>query len=112
NASYNCLDRHLKTQAKKTALIWEGEPGEVTHWSYEELHRETERFTALLRKTGLKSGDRVAIYMPMVPEAVVAMLACARAGLTHTVIFGGFSAQALIDRIGDAQAKAVITADG
>jgi acetyl-CoA synthetase len=112
NASYNCLDRHLKTQGLKTALIWEGEPGEITRWSYADLHRETERFTALLRKSGLKPGDRVAIYMPMIPEAVVAMLACARGGFTHTVVFGGFSSQALIDRMNDAEARLVITADG
>ncbi|HUP57058.1 MAG TPA: acetate--CoA ligase, partial [Bdellovibrionota bacterium] len=112
NASYNCLDRHLKTQATKTALIWEGEPGEVVRWSYAELHAQTERFTALLRKLGLKPGDRVAIYLPMTPEAVVAMLACARGGFTHTVVFGGFSSTALIDRINDAEARLVITADG
>lgn len=112
NASYNCLDRHLATQGQKTALIWEGEPGEISSWSYSQLHREVERFTASLRKLGLKAGDRVAIYMPMVPEALVAMLACARGGFTHTVIFGGFSTEALKDRISDAEASLVITADG
>jgi acetyl-CoA synthetase len=112
NASTNCLDRHLAEQGQKTAIIWEGEPGEIANWSYSQLHRQVECFTASLRKLGLRSGDRVAIYMPMVPEAAVAMLACARAGLTHTVVFGGFSTEALKDRIGDAEAKLVITADG
>ncbi len=112
NASYNCLDRHLSTQAQKIAILWEGEPGEIAAWSYSELHRQVECFTASLRKMGLKSGDRVAIYMPMVPEAAVAMLACARGGFTHTVIFGGFSTEALKDRIRDAEASLVITADG
>lgn len=111
NASINCLDRHLKTQGHQAALIWEGEPGEVHAWTYTELHGQVERLTAALRRLGLKCGDRVAIYMPMIPEAVVAMLACARAGLTHTVVFGGFSAEALKDRIADAQARAVMTAD-
>jgi acetyl-CoA synthetase len=112
NVSYNCLDRHLSEHAQKTAIIWEGEPGEIASWSYSQLHRQVECFTASLRKLGLKAGDRVAIYMPMVPEAAVAMLACARAGFTHTVVFGGFSTEALKDRIGDAEAKLVITADG
>lgn len=111
NASVNCLDRHLEKNAQKAAIVWEGEPGEVETWTYSELHSQTEKMTASLRRMGLKKGDRVAIYMPMIPEAVVAMLACARAGLTHTVVFGGFSAQALIDRIQDAHARAVITAD-
>jgi acetyl-CoA synthetase len=112
NASFNCLDRHLPTQGQKTALIWEGEPGEISSWSYSQLHREVERLTAAMRKMGLKTGDRVAIYMPMVPEAVVAMFACARGGFTHTVIFGGFSTEALKDRISDAEASLIITADG
>jgi acetyl-CoA synthetase len=112
NASYNCLDRHLKTQAHKAALIWEGEPGEVVTWTYAELHHQVESFTASLRKLGLKPGDRVAIYLPMIPEAVVAMLACARGGFTHNVVFGGFNAEALKDRIQDAQARLLITADG
>jgi len=112
NASYNCLDRHLKTQPSKTALVWEGEPGEVVKWTYSELHSQVEKLAAVLRQKGLKSGDRVAIYMPMVPEAVAALLACARGGFVHTVIFGGFSSEALKDRIQDAQAKIVITADG
>ena len=111
NASTNCLDRHLEKSSSKRAIVWEGEPGETATWTYSDLHDQTERMTAALRKLGLKSGDRVAIYMPMTPEAAVAMLACARGGFTHTVIFGGFSSEALKDRIGDAQARAVITGD-
>jgi acetyl-CoA synthetase len=112
NASVNCLDRHLPQLAKKTAILWEGEPaGETVTWTYAELHARVESFTAALRSTGLKKGDCVAIYMPLVPESTVAMLACARAGLTHTVIFGGFSSEAVKDRILDAKAKAVLTAD-
>jgi acetyl-CoA synthetase len=112
NASFNCLDRHLETQPHKLAILWEGEPGEVVAWTYTELHTQVERFTAALHKLGLKKGDRVAIYLPMIPEAAVAMLACARGGFTHTVIFGGFNAEALKDRIQDAQATCLITADG
>ncbi|MDR3607414.1 MAG: acetate--CoA ligase [Oligoflexia bacterium] len=112
NASYNCLDRHLEENRHKVALIWEGEPGEVTSWTYSQLHREVELFTASLKRLGLSTGDRVAIYMPMIPEAVVAMLACARGGFVHTVVFGGFSAEALRDRVNDAEASVVITADG
>lgn len=112
NASTNCLDRHLGTQPHKAALIWEGEPGEISTWTYTELHAEVEKLTAALRRLGLKRGDRVAIYLPLVPEAIVAMLACARGGFTHTVIFGGFSAEALKERINDAEAKFIITADG
>ena len=112
NASYNCLDRHLASQPHKLALLWEGEPGEVSAWTYTELHSQVERFTASMRKLGLKAGDRVAIYLPMIPESVVAMLACARGGFVHTVVFGGFNAEALKDRINDAQAKLLITADG
>lgn len=112
NAAYNCLDRHLEKNRNKTAIIWESEPGEVVSWTYSQLHTETERLTSALRKLGLKKGDRVAIYMPLVPEAVAAMLACARGGFVHTVVFGGFSAEALKDRINDAEASLVITADG
>ncbi len=111
NASVNCLDRHLGEQPQKAAIIWEGEPGETETWTYSELHTQVERMTAALRGLGLKSGDRVAIYMPLIPEAAAAMLACARGGFTHTVVFAGFSAESLKDRINDAQAKAVITAD-
>ena len=111
NASVNCVDRHLKTQPQKAALIWEGEPGEVVTWTYRELHEQISRAAAALRKLGIVSGDCVAIYLPLIPEAVAAMLACARVGATHTVVFGGFSSEALKDRIHDSNAKAVITAD-
>lgn len=113
NASTNCLDRHLTTWRKnKAALIWEGEPGDTRTLTYQQLHREVCQFANVLRSLGLHKGDRVAIYLPMIPELPVAMLACARIGVTHSVVFGGFSAEALKDRIRDAQAKAVITADG
>ena len=113
NLSYNCLDRHLSTSRRnKAALIWEGEPGDRRVFTYQQLHREVCRFSNALETLGVKTGDRVAIYLPMVPEAVVAMLACARIGATHSVVFGGFSAEALADRIEDAGAKCVITADG
>jgi acetyl-CoA synthetase len=112
NASYNCLDRHLATQGAKPALIWEGEPGDVRTFSYTELHREVNRAAQMLKNLGVGKGDRVAIYMPMIPEAVISMLACSRLGAPHTVVFGGFSPEALRDRIVDAQAKVVITADG
>lgn len=116
NASENCIDRHLPSSGGKNAIVWEGEPlvggkAETVEWTYSDLYDRTIRLTSALRKLGLKKGDRVAIYMPLVPESVVAMLACARAGLTHTVIFGGFSAEALKDRINDAGARAVLTAD-
>ncbi|MDQ3282470.1 MAG: acetate--CoA ligase [Acidobacteriota bacterium] len=110
NASYNCLDRHLEKRGEKVALIWEGEPGEIRRVTYRELHAEVSKFANVLRSLGIESGDRVAIYMPMIVEAVVAMLACARIGAVHSVVFGGFSADALKDRIQDQQAKLVITA--
>jgi acetyl-CoA synthetase len=113
NASYNCLDRHLTGPRKnKAALIWEGEPGDSRVLTYHQLHRETCKFANALKKLGVKKGDRVTIYMPMVPEAAVAMLACARIGATHSVVFGGFSAEAVADRNNDAKSKLVITADG
>ncbi len=113
NVSYNCLDRHLGTwRRNKAAIIWEGEPGDQRTLTYTQLHAEVCRFANALKRLGLKKGDRVGIYMPMVPEAAVAMLACTRIGLTHSVVFGGFSAQAVRDRMNDAQAKAIITADG
>jgi acetyl-CoA synthetase len=112
NACYNCLDRHLATRAAKPALLFEGEPGDTRSITYAELHRMVSRFANVLRGRGLKSGDRAIIYMPMVPEAVVAMLACARLGITHSVVFGGFSAEALKARIQDLEAAAVLTADG
>jgi len=113
NIADNCLDRHLETwRRNKAALIWEGEPGDTRTLTYQELHREVCRFANVLRSLGIRKGDRVAIYMPMIPELPVAMLACARIGATHSVIFGGFSAEAIKDRIQDAEARAVITADG
>ncbi|MCI0706149.1 MAG: acetate--CoA ligase [Ignavibacteriae bacterium] len=113
NVSYNCLDRHLTTwRRNKAALIWEGEPGDSRTLTYQQLHREVCKFANVLKTLGVEKGDRIILYMPLVPELAVAMLACARIGATHSVIFGGFSAQALIDRITDAQAKVVVTADG
>ncbi len=112
NVSYNCLDRHLEKRADKPAIIFEGEKGDTRTLSYGELHREVCRFANALKAQGVALGDRVVIYMPMVPEAVVAMQACARIGAIHSVVFGGFSAEALKDRIEDAGAKVVITADG
>jgi acetyl-CoA synthetase len=113
NACYNCVDRHLTNGRKnKAAIIWEGEPGDSRVLTYQDLHREVCRFANVLKSQGIKAGDRVTIYMPMVPEAVVAMLACARVGAVHSVIFGGFSADAVADRNNDAKAKMVITADG
>src|SRR3954454_7455564 len=92
NASYNCLDRHLATRGDKTAVIWEGEPGEIRRFTYRELHAEVSKFANVLKSLGVQTGDRVAIYLPLIPEAVVAMLACARVGAAHSVVFGGFSA--------------------
>ena len=113
NISYNCLDRHLTSWRKnKAAIIWEGEPGDTRTLTYQQLHSEVCKFANVLKELGVKRGDRVAIYMPMIVELPVAMLACARIGATHSIIFGGFSAEALKDRINDAEAIAVITADG
>ncbi|WP_337884996.1 acetate--CoA ligase [Fischerella thermalis] len=113
NISYNCLDRHLTTWRKnKAAIIWEGEPGDSRTLTYAQLHREVCQFANVLKQLGVQKGDRVGIYMPMIPEAAIAMLACARIGAPHSVVFGGFSAEALRDRLIDAQAKLVITADG
>ena len=112
NLSYNCLDRHLDTWRKnKAAIIWESEPGEVRTLTYQQLHTEVQKFANVLKSLGIKSGDRVAIYMGMCPELPIAMLACARIGAVHSVIFGGFSANALVDRITDQEAIAVITQD-
>ncbi|MFN9174581.1 MAG: acetate--CoA ligase [Synechocystis sp.] len=113
NISHNCLDRHITTwRRNKAAIIWEGEPGDSRVITYGELHREVCQFANAMKSLGVKKGDRVAIYMPMIPEAAIAMLACARIGAPHSVVFGGFSAEALRDRLVDAQAKLVITADG
>jgi acetyl-CoA synthetase len=112
NVSYNCLDRHLNTPAKdKPAIIWEGEPGDTRQLTYAELHGEVAKFANVLKSLGIVAGDVVSIYMPMVPELAVAMLACARVGAVHSVIFGGFSSEAIADRNNDAQAKLQITAD-
>ncbi|HVO61321.1 MAG TPA: acetate--CoA ligase [Terriglobales bacterium] len=113
NLSYNCLDRHVQTWRKnKAALVWEGEPGEIRILTYQQLLREVEKFANVLKSLGVRKGDRVAIYMGMAPELPIAMLACARIGAPHTVVFGGFSSNALVDRIHDSQAVAVITQDG
>jgi len=113
NAAYNCLDRHLEAgRGSRTALLWEGEPGDRRAFTYQELHREVSRAANALRGLGVKKGDRVAIYLPMIPEAAIAMLACARIGAPHSVVFGGFSAESLRDRIRDAEARVLITADG
>jgi acetyl-CoA synthetase len=113
NISYNCLDRHLKTwRRNKAALIWEGEPGDSRTLTYAQLHREVCQFANVLKQLGVQKGDLVGIYMPMIPEAAIAMLACARIGAAHSVVFGGFSAEALRDRLVDAKAKLVVTADG
>jgi acetyl-CoA synthetase len=113
NLCHNCLDRHLGTAtANRAAIIWEGEPGDERTLTYKQLHREVCRFANVLKRRGLKAGDRAIIYLPMVPEAAIAMLACTRIGVVHSVVFGGFSAQSVADRILDCQAKMVITADG
>ena len=113
NVSTNCLDRHLTTWRKnKAAIIWEGEPGDTKTLTYQELHREVCKFANVLKQLGAQKGDRVVIYMPLVPELAIAMLACARIGAPHSIIFGGFSSHALVDRINDAKAKLVVTADG
>ena len=113
NLSYNALDRHVEAgHGNRVAFFWEGEPGDTRVLTYAQMLDEVSRFANVLKARGIGKGDRVAIYMPMIPEAAVAMLACARIGATHSVVFGGFSAQALADRITDASAKAVVTADG
>ncbi len=113
NVSVNCLDRHVRTwRRNKAAIIWEGEPGDSRTLTYWDLYREVNRFANVLRRLGVRRGDRVAIYLPMIPELPIAMLACTRIGAVHSVVFGGFSADALRDRIDDAQAKLLITADG
>lgn len=114
NVAVNCLDRHLKTARKnKAALIWQGEPdGDVRTYTYQQLHYEVCKFANVLKKIGIKKGDTVSIYLPMIPELAIAMLACARIGAIHSVVFGGFSAEALRDRIQDCKSKLLITADG
>jgi len=116
NVSYNCLDRHLEGpnawRRNKAALIWEGEPGDSRVLTFGDLHREVCKFANVLKGLGIKKGDRIAIYMPMVPELAIAMLACTRIGAVHSIIFGGFSAESIRDRVNDAQARCVITGDG
>ena len=113
NVSYNCLDRHIETARRtKAALIWEGEPGDTRTLTYWDLYREVNRFAAALKRRGVKKGDRVTIYMPMVPETAIAMLACTRIGAPHSVIFGGFAPDAVKERIHDAESTVLITADG
>ena len=112
NASYNCLDRHLETKGNNTAIIWEGDdPNESKHISYNELHEQVCKFSNVLINAGAKKGDRITIYMPMIPEATVAMLACTRIGAIHSVVFGGFSPDALAGRIEDCNSTIIITAD-
>jgi acetyl-CoA synthetase len=113
NIAYNCLDRHLTTHRRdKPALIWEGEPGDSRTLTYAQLHQEVCQMANVIKQLGVKKGDRVGIYLPMIPEAAIAMLACARIGAAHSVVFGGFSSEALKARLQDAEAKLVITADG
>src|SRR5437879_4336484 len=113
NMSSNCLDRHLKgPRRNKAAIVWEGEPGERRVLTYHDLWREVNRFANALKGLGVERGDRVTIYMPMIPELPVALLACARIGAVHSVIFGGFSARAIRDRAEDAESRLIVTADG
>ena len=113
NATYNCVDRHVKSARRtKTAILWEGEPGDTRALTFEELAKEVNRFANALKSLGVKKGDRVAIYLGMVPELAIAMLACAKIGAPHSIVFGGFSADSLRERINDAEAKVVITGDG
>ena len=113
NATYNCVDRHVKSSRRsKRAIVWEGEPGDTRVLTFEDLQKEVNRFANALKSLGVKKGDRVAIYLGMVPELAIAMLACAKIGAPHSIVFGGFSADSLRERINDAQAKVVITGDG
>ena len=112
NVAYNCVDRHLPTRGDQTAIIWEGDdPKQDKKITYDELHAEVCRFANVLKAQGVKKGDRVTIYLPMIPEAAYAMLACARIGAVHSVVFGGFSPDSLAGRIEDCQSTVVITAD-
>src|SRR5262249_7748592 len=113
NVSYNCLDRHVEAgRGDKVAFHWEGEPGDTRTITYPELLDGGSRFANVLKSLGVQRGDRVAIYMPMIPELPVAMLACTRIGAPHSVIFGGFSPDSIIDRVNDAECKVIVTADG
>ncbi|MFB5645525.1 MAG: AMP-binding protein, partial [Nitrosopumilaceae archaeon] len=112
NASYNALDVHQKSRSEKSAILWEGENGESRTLTYKDLWKEVQKFANVLKSLGIKKGDRVTIYLPMVPELPISMLACSRIGATHTVVFSGFSSSSLKDRIDDSKSKIVITADG
>ncbi len=113
NVSANCLDRHVRTSRRnKAALVWEGEPGDRRTLTYWDLYRQVSAFANVLKSLGVTRGDRVALYLPLIPELAIAMLACARIGAVHSVVFGGFSAESLRDRINDAQAVLLVTADG
>jgi acetyl-CoA synthetase len=113
NACVNCVDRHVRgARRNKAAIIWEGEPGDRRTLTFHDLYREVQQFASVLKSLGIKKGDRVALYLPMVPELAIAMLACARIGAVHSVVFGGFSSESLCDRINDAQARLLVTADG
>ncbi|MCX7315822.1 MAG: AMP-binding protein, partial [Hyphomicrobiales bacterium] len=112
NVALNCVDRHLAKRANQTAIIWEGDdPNESRHITYQELHSEVYKFANVLKAHGVKKGDRVTIYLPMIPEAAYAMLACARVGAIHSIVFGGFSPDSLASRIEDADSAVIITAD-
>jgi acetyl-CoA synthetase len=111
NAAYNCLDRHLKARGDRVAILWEGERGDTESYTYRQLHNEVCKFANVLKKMDIKKGDRVAIYMPMIPQLVITMLACARIGAIHNIIFAGYSADSIRDRISDSSCKIVITAD-
>src|SRR6266498_1167876 len=113
NASVNCLDRHIRGPLRnKAAFVWEGEPGDRRTLTYGDLYSQVNAFANVLRSLGVKRGDRVALYLPLIPELAIAMLACARIGAVHSVVFGGFSAESLRDRINDAKARLLVTADG
>ncbi|MFL5554761.1 MAG: AMP-binding protein, partial [Gemmatimonadaceae bacterium] len=113
NVAANCIDRHIEgARRNKAALVWEGEPGDQRTLTYWDLYCEVSKFANVLKKLGARKGDRIAIYLPLIPEAAIAMLACARIGAIHSVVFGGFSPESLRDRINDAEAKILITADG
>ena len=113
NISANCLDRHVRTwRRNKAAFVWEGEPGDRRTLTYFDLYRQVCQFANVLKSLGVKKGDRVALYMPLIPELAIAMLSCARIGAVHSVVFGGFSAESLSDRINDATATVLVTADG
>jgi len=113
NASVNCVDRHIRgARRNKAAIVWEGEPGDRRTLTYFDLYRQVSQFANVMKSLGVKRGDRVAVYLPLIPELAIAMLACARIGAVHSVVFGGFSSESLRDRINDAQATLLITADG